>query len=166
MERWSEQQYSIQLSWSSSAHTPRNIKNLFWKHLALKIIRAWKILENVFLRNIQYELRGAVNDFWKHFAGQSIICTAHIFIWSKRQWKLLLNYLWELLKKNNFPCSFSSVYEVSCVSPNPRSKVTLVGSLGPFSSKSLIRNQNFFCYFPETVTTIAILVPLVEAALV
>ena len=140
---------NIQLSWSSSAHTPRNIKNIFWKHLALKILRAWKILENVFFRNIQYELRGAVNDFWKHFAGQSIICTAHIFIWSKRQWKLLLNYLWELLKKNNFPCSFSSVYEVSCVSPNPRSKVTLVGSLGPFSSDSPnIVISNFFFYFP------------------
>ena len=40
MEKWSEQQYSIQLSWSPSAHTPRNIKNLFWKHLALKNIRA------------------------------------------------------------------------------------------------------------------------------
>ena len=87
--------------------------------------------EKCYFRNIQYELRGAVNNIWKHLVGQSIICTAHIFIWSKRQWKLLLNYLWESLKKNNFPSSFSTVCEVSCVSPNPRSKVTLVGSLGP-----------------------------------
>ena len=131
MERWSEQQYSIRLSWSFSTHTPGNKEISFGNILQRKYTCRENPGKSFFFRNIWVERRSQYFlDSTKQLS-LSIICRAHIFIWSKRQWKLLLNYLWESLKKNNFPSSFSSVCEVSCVSPNPRSKVTLVGSLGP-----------------------------------